>query len=483
MVDQTPAPKSSRGALILPLLLLAAGVVMMTRGAAFVTEREVRLFIAGGLVSGLGWLMALRRGHGMKLATVWLVAIALRGALLFAEPGDDVWRYLWEGRVQRAGFNPYLHAPTSDALQSLHTEYWPRINNPEVAALYPPLTELLFRVVRWESPWAHKLLATAADLGVLALLSRRFRPGLLLHYAWNPLVLYSFAGGAHFDSLLLLTLVWAWRAHDDGHLPACAVALGAGVALKWVSAPLLLWLAWDVARGKRARADRSRIGETASPAHPDLLVAEPRAGDRATIGAAEVPGAAAATERVCRNNPPRSLRLMRALALLILGLLPLVASAAFYVRGWGQLPEESRNFASYAQSLGCFPRLLSVIWPPETWDNRRYFAVIAVVFLVPWLLRHDGFARKAESFFNGLMLLSPFLHAWYFTWLAPWAVATRNQGAVCLSISGFGYFLLRLNQIHGEPWHLAFDWWLIIWVPYAAGLLLSAWNRTVSSSS
>jgi hypothetical protein len=467
MVDQAPTPKPSRSALILPLLLLAAGTVMMTKGAAFATEREVRWFISGGLVAGLGWLMSLRRGRGMAPATVWVIAIALRLVLLPAEPGDDVWRYLWEGRIQRAGFNPYLHAPTADALQSLHTDYWPRINNPTVAAVYPPLTELLFRLLRWESPWTFKWLALAADLGVLLVLGRRFPPERLLYYAWNPLVLYSFAGGAHFDSLFLLALVCAWRAYDQGHLPACAVALGASVALKWVSAPLLLWLVWDAARGRQGRAAPGHPGESAPARHPDLLLNDPRAAERPAP----------------HRSAPWPLRLVRALALLVVGVLPLVASAAFFARGWGPLPDASREFAGYAQSLGCFPRLLAVIWPAEAWDNRRYFAVIAVVFLLPWLLRRDGFERKAESFFNGLMLLSPFLHAWYFTWLTPWAVATRNQGAVCLSISGFGYFLLRLNQIHGEPWHLPFDWWLIVWVPYAAGLLLSAWNRIVSSSS
>src|SRR4051794_26707638 len=38
----------------------------------------------------------------------WVITIFLRVLALPLEPGDDLWRYQWEGKIQEDGFNPYL---------------------------------------------------------------------------------------------------------------------------------------------------------------------------------------------------------------------------------------------------------------------------------------------------------------------------------------------------------------------------------------
>ena len=76
----------------------------------------------------------------------WVVAVLLRLVALPLEPGDDFWRYQWEGKVQNAGFNPYVLAPNDEQLVPLRAEFpnWSQINHRDFSAIYPPGTELLF---------------------------------------------------------------------------------------------------------------------------------------------------------------------------------------------------------------------------------------------------------------------------------------------------------------------------------------------------
>ena len=76
----------------------------------------------------------------------WIVAILLRIVALPLEPGDDIWRYQWEGKVQNAGFNPYVLAPNDAQLTTVRAEFpdWSQINHRDFSAIYPPGTELIF---------------------------------------------------------------------------------------------------------------------------------------------------------------------------------------------------------------------------------------------------------------------------------------------------------------------------------------------------
>ena len=56
-------------------------------------------------------------------------------------PQDDVYRYVWDGKVQRAGVNPYRFAPDAPQLSALRDTDWARINNRSLPTIYPPLAE------------------------------------------------------------------------------------------------------------------------------------------------------------------------------------------------------------------------------------------------------------------------------------------------------------------------------------------------------
>ena len=103
--------------------------------------------------------------------------LALRVPAWMAPPAhsDDVYRYLWDGKVQRAGINPYRFAPDAVELTALRDADWARINNRQLPTIYPPLAEAAFAAAPSLGAW--KLLVALADLAVaLLLLCRARRP-------------------------------------------------------------------------------------------------------------------------------------------------------------------------------------------------------------------------------------------------------------------------------------------------------------------
>jgi len=211
-------------------------------------------------------MLRLRRDRGMPHAAafVLVVAFAMRAAVFDVGPSlsDDVYRYVWEGRVVVAGEDPYRLPPDSPELASLRDDQiHPRVNHPHLATLYPPLAMAQFASIAAVSPAplglpAWKAWVVLNDLALCAVIAwwctRRLGTALpALAYAWNPLVVAEYAGQGHLDPTALLWLVVALAVADRRPVLSAA-ALSASVLLKLV--PLLalpfLWRDWPMrARG------------------------------------------------------------------------------------------------------------------------------------------------------------------------------------------------------------------------------------------
>ena len=144
------------------------------------------------------------------LWAVFLLALAFRAALLPLPANSDVNRYIWEGEVQNAGYNPYAFAPDSPRVAPLRDFAWKGVNHKDAPAVYGPFAEILFRLcaAKTTSPLFFKIVFTLFDLGTmlfLVLLMRTWsmEPRHLFLYALNPLVLYSIAGEGHLESVML----------------------------------------------------------------------------------------------------------------------------------------------------------------------------------------------------------------------------------------------------------------------------------------
>ena len=184
-------------------------------------------------------------GTAVILIAAW--AVLFRLTALFGEPSlsDDVYRYVWDGRVQLAGLNPYSFPPSSPELTFLRDdEIYPEINHKQIPTIYPPLAQLFFRLVCsvHASVGAMKIFLTLCEVGlifiVIAMLERRHcdrRRALI--YAWHPLPVIEVAGNGHLEALgvALLMLSLLWVVGDRRH--AAAIALAAAVSSKLL--PLL----------------------------------------------------------------------------------------------------------------------------------------------------------------------------------------------------------------------------------------------------
>ena len=185
---------------------------------------------------------------------VLLVAAALRLPLIVSPPflSTDIYRYLWDGRVQAAGINPYRYLPADPALASLRDPtVYPRINRAGYApTIYPPAAEALYAAVALVSSNLVALKATMVGFEILAVCCLLRLLGLaglpperVLIYAWNPLPVWAFAGNGHIDAAaigLVATALLLRVLHRDGW---AGTALGFAILTKFLPAVIapVLW--------------------------------------------------------------------------------------------------------------------------------------------------------------------------------------------------------------------------------------------------
>jgi hypothetical protein len=189
--------------------------------------------------------------HGPRpMFVIVAVAVAARLFLLPASPtlSTDVYRYVWDARVARAGISPYLYAPWAKELEPLRDgEVFPRLNHPTWRTIYPPGAQMFFQAVyrlRPDSVLAMKAALGLAELIGLAavfwLLRASGRPvSRLVIYAWNPLVLFEVWGMGHLEGLVLPAVAGAAWAALRARYAAAGVLLGLGALVKLYPAALL----------------------------------------------------------------------------------------------------------------------------------------------------------------------------------------------------------------------------------------------------
>ena len=237
------------------LALLGAGLVALTGAAALLhvpgaddvgSPGLVRAFVALLAVATVLYFAATRAvlidgDGGSVLALVLGVALLLRIPPLLGPPflSSDLYRYVWDGRVQLAGINPYRYVPANPALAALRDHaIFDHVNRRFYApTIYPPAAQLMFRLMAAvsQTALAAKVTAVVCEMvAVPALLLTLRAAGLprtrVLIYAWNPLAAWSFAGNGHVDAeaaALIAAAIAARTARRDG----CAGALLAAATL------------------------------------------------------------------------------------------------------------------------------------------------------------------------------------------------------------------------------------------------------------
>jgi hypothetical protein len=397
-------------------------------------------FVAAGLLCGIAYFVAVARFPEratlrFQSGMFWAVVVILRLVALPLEPGDDFWRYQWEGKIQQAGFNPYVHAPDDPQLEPVRAEFpaWHKINHRDFRAIYPPGAEMIFAGLSRisDSALLYKLLFTAADIATIAILLRLLggaaRYANAAWYAWNPLVVYSFAGSAHFDSLMILPMtvgiLFLTRFEvqtDSGRKWWLALAASAafGVAISVKLVPVLLVLCCVFALGYRA------ITLVLSVGIPALL---------------SVP-----------YGYPK-------------------------IQIWDSL----RQFAHVTRLNDLFWWLIEeTFWRNPDQKNYRYNVIILICVALVSLLFWRNWKRGMIWALGTALVLTPVLHPWYCTWILPLAAWRRALTWNVLSITLFAYFLFWNDRLFILAWRT--EWWMraIIIVPPLVAAIWLAVNRT-----
>jgi hypothetical protein len=391
-------------------------------------------FVGAAFASGIAYLAAVShfppKIDVRKQAMIfWAVAVVLRIAALPLVPSDLLTRHQWEGKVQRAGFNPYLLAPSDSQLDDLRHDFpeAAKINHSELRALDPPGAEFLFKLIGGvtDRPIFYKILFAIADLASAAVLLRliggeeRYRDGAW--YAWNPLVVYSFAGAAHFDSTMILALV------------AGILAL---VKSERESAQQWLWA---------------------------LLAA-------ALFGIAiSFNVFAASLVLICLF----ALR-WRAIALVVTVCIPILLSFPFGLQNvWKSLGQ----LTQLPRLNDFFWWLIEVFWDNPHQRNFHYYPILIVCVVTVSLFFIRDWQRGALWALGTALILSPILHPWYCTWILSLATWRRAYGWHVLSITLLSYYLFWDERLFALPWHA--DPWMreLIIAPVLAAMIMLAAAR------
>ena len=220
------------------LLVFAAAAPWIVRSFGYAVF--IPALAASGLVTIAATRLAARTPARMALLVILGFALAMRLALVGAEPllSTDLYRYIWDGRVQAAGINPYAYVPADPALAALREDaIYPHINRADYAlTAYPPVAQMFFLAVTRiaESTLALRLAMVGCEFVivalVIALLRRLGRPDtLVVAYAWHPLAVFEIANNGHVEALMVaLMMLGIWLLVSARRVAgAIAVALAA----------------------------------------------------------------------------------------------------------------------------------------------------------------------------------------------------------------------------------------------------------------
>lgn len=402
---------------------------------------------------------ALRRWAAawIPASAVMAIAALLRLLALPLAPGlsNDVYRYVWDGKITRQGFNPYLHAPIDTALEPLRDDSWRQLDHRDVETVYPPLAITLFSIasVPPAPVLGIKTFLAATDLLscllLLRLARRRGLPaGRTLAYAWNPLVVIEVAGMGHVDALGVAPLIGgalflagvaqrngrgSWRMSGWYRSWAAGACLALGILAKLV--PVLLLPAWARSASRRWLFVTCCLLLVVVAALPFLPGLEGPPPGLVTYGVA------------WEFNGPLFEPLWR--------LLDRTEAASWIKHRLDEL-KASTGWHGFWNRLypWVYPQLLA-----------KLLLGIGLGGVVLASTRHRDPVVAAHRVFSGLLVFSATVYPWYLLWMLPWASLLARTPWVILSGTAFFAYLPRLFGVALLPWP-----YLLMWAPLVVAL-------------
>lgn len=225
------------------------------QGVAVYTATFIAQF---ALYLGACYLVLRRENSGRSFSHGWVALVVIlafatvfRAQLIDQPPylSTDVYRYVWDGRVQSEGINPYRYLPVAEELAHLRDDHiYPQINRREFAhTIYPPAAQAIFLAANLARPSsvsgfkaAMSLFDALAALALaLALARAGLDPARVVIFAWHPLVIWESAHSGHIESAAMAFLALALLAWTYDRRALAGVALAIATLVKLYPALLL----------------------------------------------------------------------------------------------------------------------------------------------------------------------------------------------------------------------------------------------------
>ena len=262
------------------LLAALAGLILLVARPSLDPARILPLALVAGAWIAFGCAAWLLRKVTVRLAVglILVGGIAVQVVALAGPPqnSSDMYRYMWDGRVQAAGIDPYLYAPADDGVLKLRNDFlWSgtgpgnygdcvktlknkvdppfgyvagctKLNRPRVPTVYPPVAEAYFLAVQLAAPADNSttpMQAAAAACAVLITLILLYGlrwlgkdPRLAALWAWCPMTALEAGQNAHVDVIAVLftlvALLLLARAKTKRRTVLGGVLLGLAIATK-----------------------------------------------------------------------------------------------------------------------------------------------------------------------------------------------------------------------------------------------------------
>ncbi len=360
------------------------------------------LFLAGAAIS----LVAAAILSASRPGFLLLCAALLRATLLARAPdlSDDVFRYLWDGRLASRGISPYAFAPENPALARVAPALASRVAHGDARTVYPPVAQAAFRV--FGSPehlLAWKSFVAAADLSVVALLASGGGPGggfAAALYAFHPLPVTESAGQGHVDCLGVALLLASLSHLARGRRALAGVAFSMSVLTKYVSLAAVIPL---------FRKGRCKFLAAAALFASILWLGAWRP------GASPAAGLRGYATRWDFNSPLYG----AAVGLMDASRLPERAKAAFVT--W----KTRSNDPPWTQDV--FPYFYSAFFA------RVLLASLLAITLIAAARATRNLEAATFASLAALLLFSPTLYPWYLLWILPFAAKRREPAFLFLS--------------------------------------------------
>ena len=356
-----------------------------------------------GLHGRKGYELFLHQNY--YLICILFFAVCFRGILWFSPPtlSDDIYRYVWEGRMVASGINPFAVPPSDPSLAPLRDQaIYPNIARSTLTAIYPPLSQFIFALSAWLSPTvcAAKLMFIVFDILAIYILLLTLRElsmpvTRIAIYAMNPLIIMEFAGSGHSDSAGIFFLLFALYLCLKKRTYSPVVCLALSVLNKFLP---LVFLPFMLGRKKAANI---------------LLFA-------AAIVLFYVPFMSAGRK--------------------------LFQSLTIYVEHW------FFNASLYDLFLWVFN---------DKSAAQRLSAVVLLLImagLYVWYLRKDPEERGKALYYvaciglGSFLLLTPVVHPWYVCWIVPLLVIVPNRAWIFFSGAVFLSYLVLRGYVTTGVW-------------------------------